>query len=96
MASEDRIRVVSSSPASISDRNRGLLGWLVIEVDGLFRVEGTTLRRTRAGRLTLSFPVRHDSTGRQHSIVRPLDDTARHAIERQVFEALGLSEESAP
>ena len=96
MASQERIRVISSSPASISQRARGLLGWLVIEVDGLFRVDGTTLRRTRDGRLTLSFPVRHDSTGRQHSIVRPTDAAARREIESQVFAALGLSEESGP
>ncbi len=77
-------------------RKTGLLGWVTFVIGHALQFDGVAVRRTRNGRLTLSFPVRHDSTGRQHSIVRPTDAAARREIESQVFAALGLSEESAP
>ena len=79
----------SSSPR---DRETGLLGWVALEVDGLLVVDAVAVRRTRDGRLVLSFPERTDSQGRRHPLVRPLDDAARRAIERQVLAALGLEE----
>ena len=33
---------------------------------------------------------------RQHFLVRPVNDSVRRDLERQVFEALGLQQEAAP
>ena len=73
----------------------GLLGWIRFTLNDAVVVDGVTLRRTRDGRVTLSYPVRHDARGAQHAIVRPIDDAARHAIEAQVFAALHLDREAA-
>jgi len=82
--------------AAVEQHRSGLLGWVRFTLGGLVVVDGVALRRTQCGRLTLSYPVRHDARGRQHSIVRPVDDAARVAIEAQVFAALHLERESAP
>jgi hypothetical protein len=83
-------------PTGDADRARGLLGFASFAL-GPIHLDGVALRRTRDGRLALSVPVRHDRSGRQHAIVRPVDDAARCAIEAQVFAALGFkAEEVAP
>lgn len=67
------------------DLRGGLLAYVQIEYgDVLIDV---TARRTEAGRFALSFPERRDSKGRRHSVVRPIDDSARLAIEAAVFRA---------
>ena len=53
-------------------------------------------RRTRDGRLALSFPERRDLAGGSHHYMRPLNDAARRAIEAQVFAALGLEGNVGP
>jgi hypothetical protein len=84
-----RIHDVRFVPASPRDRGTGLMGFVSCEI-GLLRVHGLALRRTRSGRLALSFPCPRDRRGREHVVVRPLDDRARRVVETQVFEALGL------
>ncbi|MFG0319484.1 MAG: hypothetical protein ACF8XB_19595 [Planctomycetota bacterium JB042] len=66
---------------------RGLLGWASFR-HGVLRLDGVAVRRTRDGRLVLSFPVRHDRAGRQHDVVRPADATARRTIEADVLAAV--------
>ena len=88
-----QITIVSFSTAPARDRERGLIGWLSLEVDGLLVLDGVALRRTRAGRLALSFPAPTDRRGRRRALVRPLDDRARRAIEGAVLEALSLPRE---
>ena len=73
----------------------GLLGWVSCTLNGTLCLDGLALRRTLDGRLVLSFPARRDASGRQHAIVRPLDDRARKAVESQIFAALGLEEGAA-
>jgi hypothetical protein len=80
--------------ASVELRARGLI-YFGEATYGALRIS-FTVRRTRAGHLALSFPVRHDSHGGQHAVVRPLDDAARRAIEAQVFVALHLERDAAP
>ncbi len=82
--------VLTFTSASPADVQQGLLGWLSVRVDDSLVLDGIALRRTRNGQLALSFPERRDSNGRRHPLVRPLDDDARQAIERQVFRALGV------
>jgi hypothetical protein len=77
------IRFTTASP---EDETHGLLGFVRFHLGGI-AVDGVTLRRTREGRLTLSWPA-----PRGFPLVRPLDDEARRTIERQVFAALDLQE----
>ena len=79
---------VRFSPAGESEQRSGLLGWVACS-HGLVRLDGIVLRRTREGKLRLSF-----SRGRgKCPPVRPLDDEARRAIERQILEAIDLDGE---
>lgn len=86
-AQSPRVTNIRFELARPADRKRGLLGWVRFHASGLL-IDGVTIRRTRAGRLALSFPVRHDAAGRQHPLIRPRDADARRRIEREVFEAL--------
>ena len=81
--------------AGETDRARGLLGFASFTL-GPVRLDGIAVRRTREGRLALSFPTRRDRFGRLHPIVRPVDDAARRALEAQVFSALDLKQENGP
>ena len=92
MSSALSLSVLTFTSASPADVQQGLLGWLSVRVDDSLVLDGIALRRTRNGQLTLSFPERRDSNGRRHPLIRPLDDGARRAIERQILEALGLAE----
>ncbi len=76
------------------DVRSGLLGFITLGIGGMWLVDGVTLRRTEHGKLSLSFPCRKDSSGRRHPLIRPLDATARRAIENAVFAALGVNEEA--
>lgn len=80
-------RDVHFTPAPPADQQRGLLGWVRFSLAGLL-IDAVAVRITRSNRLTLSFPVRHDSSGRQHPVVRPQDADARYRIEREVLQAL--------
>ena len=94
MTPESRVSILSFSSASATAQATGLLGWLSLEVGGLFRIDGLTLRRTGGSnsRLALSFPAPRDQQGKSRRVVRPLSDQARREIERQVFEILGVGE----
>ncbi len=82
--------------ASTSEVSSGLLGYVSCVVGDVLLLDGITLRRTRQGRLTLSFPARRDSTGKQHPYIRPLNEAARRNIEDQIFAKLGIEQETAP
>ena len=70
------------------ERRTGLLGYLAVVINEELKIDGLTLRQTRAGRLTLSFPSRRDSRDREHFIVMPISDASRLSIERQVLRQL--------
>ncbi len=82
--------IVSFTPAPPLDVADGLLGWLDLEVAGLVVIHGVALRRSRRGELALSWPAKNDSLGNRRAVVRPLDDRARVAVERQVLRELQL------
>ena len=90
MARLAQVSLLSFCSGSPRDQETGLLGWVTLEVDRLFILNGVALRRTRDGCLALSFPERRDSAGRRHPLIRPLNDRARRDIERQVIDAIGL------
>ena len=77
--------------ASVADEQRGLIGWVSLKI-GQLLLDGIAVRRTRDGRLVLSFPERRDLDGRRHPIIRPSDDEARRALEREILFAIGLGE----
>ena len=79
--------------ASDSERERGLLGFITAILNGGLRVDGLALRRTLEGRLTISYPERRDADGRARSVIRPIDNATRIAIEEQIFHALPAVEE---
>ena len=95
MSSRPRITDLVATAAGSRERDTGLLAWLRFRIDDLVVLDGVALRRTRDGRHVLSFPIRHDAQGRQHPVVRPVDDAARRSLEHAVLSALGLGE-SAP
>jgi len=85
-----RLHVRTFTPASPRDVRRGLLGWLVLELDGALVLDGVALRRKAGGGAALAYPERTDRHGRRHPTVRPVDDVTRRAIEARVFAALGI------
>ena len=74
------------SPASRTDARTGLLGFVRFRLGDGPEIDGVTVRRTLRGKLALSYPRR----GRDHFAVRPLDETTRLHIERQVLAGIGL------
>lgn len=87
MSEPGRISVVAVTAGTADEEERGLLGWLTLEI-GLVRLFGVTLRRTRSGRLSLGFPCRRDGRGGRHPVVRPLGRREREEIERAVLAEL--------
>ena len=84
---------VTFKAADPEDRAVGLVGWVTCKLNDALVVDGIAVRRTRDGRPTISFPARHDDTGRKHYVLKPVDEVTRRAIERQVLEALGIEGE---
>ena len=86
--------VARSQPCSVelvratSDAEElGLLGWVRVRVVGL-EFDGIALRRSREGRIYLSFPTRKDRAGKRHYVVRPTSDETRVAFEAMVLDEL--------
>ncbi len=89
MSEYPRVTAVRFSAASRRDVRSGLLGFASFEFAG-FRFDGVAVRRTRDGRLVLSFPERTDKYGKRHETARPVDAASRKSIESAVFVALHL------
>jgi len=77
-------------PASPDDSALGVLGFASFLINDRLRIDGVGVRRTRDGRLALSWPARTDRAGERHPLVRPIDDGTRLDLEAQVLAALGL------
>jgi DNA-binding cell septation regulator SpoVG len=71
-------------------RRSGLLAWLEVVLDDVLELDGLALRRTTSGDLSVTYPTRRDGAGREHTLVRPLGEAMRRAIERQVVEMIDL------
>jgi DNA-binding cell septation regulator SpoVG len=90
-----RITDIRLLPGSLRDAASGLLGYVQFTLCDAVRVDGVTLRRTRDGRLALSYPRRRGREGCDYHYLRPVDDATRVVIEEQVLAQLDL-EEPAP
>ena len=75
--------------AKPSDQACGLVGWASCTYGDL-RLDAIAIRRSRAGRMIVSFPRPHDGRGGRYEFLRPLDAAARARIERQLLEQLGF------
>ena len=84
------ISAIQFTLASPAMTRTGLLGWVRATLNGHLGIDGLAVRRTRSGRLVVTFPTRIDGLGNEHALVWPLDQATRGEIEAQVFEALGL------
>ena len=80
-----RVTEVTFTPATAVCQRGGLLGWAAARLDVGLVIDGIAVRRTRGGRMTLSFPARRDRRGRRHFVVRPVDDRARKDLEEQIL-----------
>ncbi len=89
MSEFPRIGAVRFSAAPSLDIRSGLLGWVSFTLGDL-RLDGVAVRKTRDGRLALSFPTRTDARGVRHAVVKPIDDAARRSIEKDIFRTLRL------
>jgi len=87
------VRMLEASPAEV---RRGLLGFITCTLGGRILLDGLTLRRSRAGRLYVSFPRPRDAYGRERAVVRPLNASAQREIEAQTFLALGIHPRALP
>ena len=76
------------SPADAEHQKTGLLGWVSFTISDTLRLDGVTVRRTADGRLTLAFPSKTDRNGRKRSLIRPISEDARLAVEDRVFAVL--------
>jgi DNA-binding cell septation regulator SpoVG len=92
-ASSTALTAIRITPASERDADDGLLAFLDLELDGLVQIDGVTLRMTGQSRLAISFPSRTSRRGTKHLMVRPRDQAARAAIERAIFDAIGIRQE---
>ena len=79
---------VRFTPADDNLRATGLLGWAGFLLDVRLVIEGTAVRRTQSGRRALSFPCRDDGWGKRWHYVRPIDDTTRCELERQILDQI--------
>jgi len=85
------VRIRTWTRASDADIRTGLIGYVSLFC-GPWILDGVTVRRTTDGRMTLSYPERRDGRGRSHSLIQPIDDAARQAIEKMVFGAATVAE----
>jgi DNA-binding cell septation regulator SpoVG len=95
-ASPPLVTQVAFTKATDADQRRDILGYVRFVVAGQLALDGIAVRRARGGRVFLAFPVRHDRTGRQHPLMRPIGDAARRDLEAQVLAALAHQLDSAP
>lgn len=76
---------VHSTPAPERLLPTGLLGWVSFQIQPGIQLERVAIRRTRTGRLALSYPAKDNGWGKRWTFVRPIDDATRREIERQVL-----------
>jgi len=90
-----KLESIRFTAAGLHESKSGLLGWVSCLLNGSIILDGLCIRRAINGHLYLNFPARIDAKGSRHFYVKPIDQAARNAIERQVFDALGFREGAA-
>ena len=82
------------TPASRWDRRRGLLAYARVEL-GPYEIDGIAVRRTRGGRLAVSYPRRTAGDGTAHVTFIPTDPRVRAALEQEILAAYRQQEDRA-
>jgi DNA-binding cell septation regulator SpoVG len=83
-----RITAAHLTRVASEEGARGLLGWARVELNGMLALHSVAIRRSRRGRLVVSFPRRRDRRGRSHCTVAPLSPEAHATLERAILELL--------
>ncbi len=74
---------------------KGLVAWASFELPGGIRADGVTIRRRlEDGTLGISFPGHWDRAGIRHAYLKPVDEAARRALEKQILAAFAKTEGS--
>ena len=81
--------------SSSRDRREGLLAYVRVAL-GPFKADGITIRRTLAGRVTISYPTRIARDGSAHPYFLPTDPAAREAFEKEILDAYLQHQEGRP
>jgi hypothetical protein len=81
------LRDIQFTPGSPAERTTGLLGWVRLRYGDLL-LDGLALRRTRDGRLVLSFPRPSRRVGLARQLVGPAGPDVREQIESEVIAEL--------
>jgi len=85
-----RVTEVRYTPATSVETAAGLLGYIACVMNDALRLDGLTLRLTRARRLAVSYPAHRTRHGVDHPIVRPASEGVRLDLERQILDHLGV------
>jgi len=83
-----RIKLVRFTSPTPDEFASGLLAYISIEVNEALRLDGLTVRCTRAGRIEVQYPERTDGRGHRRPFARPTSTAVRREIERQLHAAL--------
>jgi DNA-binding cell septation regulator SpoVG len=75
-------------PASRSQRQTGLIGFVQCQVDGRWLLDGIRVCIAADSRVVIVFPSRIDASGNKHPIVRPVDDETRELVESAILDTL--------
>lgn len=78
--------------SSLSDKKGGLLGFLSVVLNDSLVLDGLALRKTRYGKLTISYPTRVDNHGVKHFLIKPINDEVRRELELQILSNFRLEE----
>ena len=94
MGSLLHVRSISITPSPAADQQRGLLAYASVAL-GPYKIDGITVRRTRAGKLAISYPTRTAGDGTAHAYFLP-DPAAREAFEKEILNAYLQHQEGRP
>ncbi len=83
-----RVTDIAFTPATTTCRDTGVLGWISCTLNDAVRLDGLTLRRSSDGVVYVAYPARLDHRGYRWPYVRPIVESARVEIERQILDAI--------
>ena len=87
MDSTLHIRWIRFTDSSARERRDGLLAYVHVAFDA-FTADSITVRRTRDGRLVVSYPERPSKhSKRGHPYFLPIDPAAREALAKEILAA---------
>ena len=92
MDSTLHVHSISITTSSSRERRGGLLAYARVAL-GPYKIDGITVRKTRAGRLAVTYPKRTARDGTAHPVFLPTDPEVRGALEGEIIAAYRRHEE---